>query len=532
MARRPAAATRVLDRPVECIIYLRLSDLHADDLNENGQGKTFDAREQKLREYAKYLGWTVRRVVIENDMGAKDGKHRNASAFKRRTITLADGSKVLRVWRPGFRSILDDLAHGRGNALIGEDLDRVFRDPRDLEDFIDVAEANKVNARSLAGSLTFTDGGTDSEITMARMMVAVGNKSSRDTQRRVRAGRERKALNGEFGGGPRPYGFDTDGVTKRPDECAVIAKASRRVLQIDGRKNRYGKLTSLRLLAAELREQGVPTATGAPWSPSTLRDILVRPRNAGIMVYQGEEIGKAPWKPIVSERVFRAVVSVLTDPARRTNAEQGSTPRWLGSGIYLCGICADGTTCWVTGGKDRPRRYACKRSNHLVRNAENLDAYVTATILERLSRPDAADLFAVETGPEVDLTALRTEAAAIRQNLNELAADRAVNRITREAFLSGTDEGQKRLGEITELLSNAAVESPAVPLLDADDMAAAWADQPLAVKRAVLQTLCTVTILPGARRRPGFDPSAVSITPNTPAPTRPGDVVRSLPTAA
>jgi len=516
MARRPrTVVTRIDDDrpPVEWVIYLRLSDLHQRDVNEKGTEKTFADRETALRKLAARLGGTVVRVVTENDVLSKNGRQGNASAFKRRKVTLADGSVAMRVVRPGFSSVLADLREGRATGLLAENLDRAMRDPYDLEALIDLVREKRLNVRSLSGSLTFTDGGTNSELTTARVMLAVAQQSSLDTQWRVTQGRARKAYNGEYGGGPRPYGFDSDGVTKRPDECLIIAKMSRRVLQLDGRKNRAGKLTSLRLMADELRAAGVPTVTGTAWTASTLRDILLRPRNAGIMVYQGEEIGSAPWAPIVPVDVFRAVVRVLTDPSRRTNAERGAAPRWLGAGIYLCGICNDGTTCWVTGGKDRPKRYACKKTNHLVRNAEHLDAFVAATIVDRLSRPDAASLFTAVSVADVDPVALRTEALAVRENLNELAADKAAGLIDREQLITGSARGRARLETITELLSSAVVDSVALPLLDAEDIAAAWEEQPLAVKRAVLLATCTVTVNGGARRRPGFDPTAVTITP-------------------
>jgi site-specific DNA recombinase len=49
-------------------------------------------------------------------------------------------------------------------ALIAEDLDRVSRDPRDLEDLIDAVRATRAYAAALSGSLAFTAGGTDAEI--------------------------------------------------------------------------------------------------------------------------------------------------------------------------------------------------------------------------------------------------------------------------------------------------------------------------------------------------------------------------------
>jgi site-specific DNA recombinase len=70
-----------------------------------------------------------------------------------------------------------------------EDLDRACCDPRDLEDLIDTCEVCRASARSLSGSLTLTRGGTDTEITTARLMVTVKNAESWDKN----AARVRKA---------------------------------------------------------------------------------------------------------------------------------------------------------------------------------------------------------------------------------------------------------------------------------------------------------------------------------------------------
>ena len=113
-----------------------------------------------------------------------------ASAFKRRKIKTPSGRVELRVVRPGFREILDDITTGRVNGLLAEDLDRACRDPRDLEDLLDACAQTGASARG-SGSLMLTNGGNDGEQFMARVMVAIANKSSSDTARRVAEGRER-----------------------------------------------------------------------------------------------------------------------------------------------------------------------------------------------------------------------------------------------------------------------------------------------------------------------------------------------------
>lgn len=524
MRRTTAKRAVVENRHHRAIIYLRLSELHALQLQKDGTLRDLDAvfaeREQALRVLAARLGWEVVRVVVENDEHkTRDGKVRNASAFKRRKITLPDGSTVLRVFRPGFRKILDEFNAGRANALIAEDLDRAMRDPRDLEDFIDIAAEHKINARSESGSLTFTDGGTDSEVTMARIMVTVANKSSRDNQRRQRQSREGRARAGKFGGGPRPFGFEPDGITVRPAEAAIIAAFSERILRIDGQT---GKPTTLKQLARELRSGDVPTVTGTQWTAETLRDILLRERNAGILVYDGQEVGDAPWEPIVSVDTFRAVVSLLTNPAR--NTARGAPPRWQGSGIYVCGKCDNGTRCKINGGRARSPRYICKAHNHIARDAKSVDAMVDRVMIKRLARPDAVELIVTRT-PGVDLAALWAEAARIRDNLDSMAADRAVGAITREQMLAGSAAGKERLAVIEKALEASAEQSPLEDLINSptdpktvERVAELWHGAPLSVRRAAIQRVLRVEINPVADASAGmvFDPHSVVITFNEP----------------
>lgn len=498
---RNRTAFKAVSTAIVADAYIRLSDLRDTDLTEEGIGKTFADREKALREFAARLGWTIDRVVVENDVAKnKKGRQRGASAFKRRRVYHADGTYTLRVWRPGFQSILDGMRSGRINALLAEDLDRMMRDPRDLEDLIDIAAEHRVNARSLSGSLTFTDGGTDSEITMARVMVTMGNKSSRDTGRRVAASRKRKAHANEYGGGRRPYGFESDGVTKRWDECQVIVTASRRVVQ--GIK--------LAPLVQDLIDAEVPTVTGAAWSSQSLRDILLRPRNGGIQVYQGQEIGHVPARQVIPVDLYRAVVRTLTDPARTTTTS--NAPRWLGSCLYRCGKCDDGTTCVVTSSCGRTPSYICRR-RHLTRIVQHVDTLVVGTVLEMLSQPEAAGLLTRRIGTAVDTEALRAESATIQCELGQMSIERMQGKITAAQMHTATEWGNRRLAMINEQLASVVVESPLAPLISATDVRKAWDAQPLSVRRAAIESLVDVTILAGSQGRKIFDPRTVRITP-------------------
>lgn len=50
------------------------------------------------------------------------------------------------------------------------------------------------------------------------------------------AARQRQAVAGEYGGGRRPFGFDEDGLTVRPDEAAVIKDCTKSKLSDPGRR--------------------------------------------------------------------------------------------------------------------------------------------------------------------------------------------------------------------------------------------------------------------------------------------------------
>jgi DNA invertase Pin-like site-specific DNA recombinase len=502
----------------------RLSDKREDvDLTDEGIPMSLEDQIQRMRDRAAQLGWDVYKVI----------KNPRLSAYKRRKVTLPDGRREYRVFRPDLREALADLWAGRATALLCLDLDRAFRDPKDLQDLIDVVEhaPHPIVVESCTDSLHMEKGKDNFD---AEIRVLVANKASRDTARRVSMWRERCARNGQFGGGRRPFGFCLgapdvpdgamteevlcpwhggrdckSGISTIDYEIEVIADCSHRLLQG----------VSLRALAAELRDKKeVPTVTGAPWSAETLRDILLRPRNAGFMVHKGQILDGvvAPWEPIVSPEVFEAVRTLLTDPARRTGP--GAAPRWHGTGIYRCGICTPPdaetekpVTCEVTlGGRDP--RYRCKDHNHLTRNAQHVDRLVFAHVLYALTHPRAYELLA-EPAPDVDGEGLRAERKAIRTRLELMAEDEVLGLKTRAQVIAATKRGNARIGEIDELLNASATTDPLADVINAPDPVAAWGGLELADQRLFIDRLCTVTILPSGRKGRGFDPTSVRIDP-------------------
>jgi DNA invertase Pin-like site-specific DNA recombinase len=489
----------VATKPRNADLYCRVSDAR------NGDHRNVDDQEQRLRTRAAELGWGIHRVIVEND----------TSAFKRRKVTLPDGTRAMRVVRPGWRSIIDDLARGRADGLLALDLDRACRDPRDLEDLIDVVEGYnpRLPVQSITGSLSLA---TDSDVTTARIMVAIANKESRDKRRRVADERLRQAQQGRNGGGPRKFGFEPDGVTVRPSERAEIVKAVEAVLAG----------ASLRSICQGLRARGVPTVRGAQWQPRTLKAILLAPRIAGLVVYQGDVLEgvQAPWEPLVPRQQWEAVTQILGDEDRNTSP--GPAPRWLMSGLARCGHpdCIDldpARTMRVgTSGRNQAPCYKCSGpKSHCARSAPTLDEYIGMIVTKRLARPDAVDLLA-PTGPSIDAAALATEANALRQRITG-AKDLWESGVFTDAELrTRVQRMQTQLGEITQRLISAAGTDPLVGIAGNPNAARIWKRLELARKRAIVDTLVVVTVHPQPRgRQPGggyFNPDYIDVQPRRP----------------
>jgi hypothetical protein len=374
---------------------------------------------------------------------------------------------------------------------------------------IDVVTSRKprIPVDSITGSLRLAN---SADTTMARVHVAIAYKASEDTSRRVERARLRQAEAGRTGyTGRRAFGFEAGGLIVNETEAAVIRKAADSI--VAG--------VSLRQTLADLRRSGVPTVTGVPWTAIALRDILTRPRNAGLVVYQDSilEGVTAAWDPILTRETWEAVTAILTDPARRTSP--GSTPRWLGSLIYRCGHpdCVDvdpPSTLRVSTSGNRPRpAYRCMEHAHLTRVAEDLDQYISAVLCARLARSDMADLMPPREPGKSNTGELALQANALRERMKE-AKDLWESGVLSMADLK-TRHGRmsEELSKVQDQLRTVSGNNPVADLVGRKDATEVWATLDLGRRRAILQALATVWVLPLVKPpgRAPFDPDRIRI---------------------
>jgi DNA invertase Pin-like site-specific DNA recombinase len=245
--------------PRDAIIYVRISR------DREGAGLGVERQREDCEALARRLGWRVVDVYSDNDISAYSGKP-----------------------RPGYRKLLADLSAGRATAVLAWHTDRLHRSPVELEEYISICDPNGVITHTVkAGHLDLT---TPSGRMVARQLGAVARFESEHKSDRQRRKRQQMAEAGQWKGGRRPFGYEADGITLREIEAEELRRVADDLLSG----------VSLNACARSLNERGVFTSTGNTWTSSELAPVLMRARNAGIMVHQGEEIGRAEWPPICS----------------------------------------------------------------------------------------------------------------------------------------------------------------------------------------------------------------------------------------
>jgi site-specific DNA recombinase len=413
--------------------------------------------------------------------------------------------------RPDYAAMLQTLQADTSDpplGVAGWHADRIHRDTAETDDFIKIAAAGHHHVE------TFRSGSYE-------LWTPVGRKRFRNDAvdaayevdhliERIDAQKAEAAAAGRWLGGRRPFGFEGDGVTHRPGEAGRLLQAHYDVLAG----------LSLHAIARAWNEAGLPTSTGNRWRATEVRRVLVRPRNAGLMVWRGQIVGRAEWEPVVPEQVWRSVVRLLEDPARRLSPS--SERRWLGPSLYLCGVCGQARLVARSsraGARGNAPAYRCGLGQHISRDAVAVDRLVGRRVVARLSRPDAGRLLVdTERG---DLAELEGRLLELREELAGWRADAAAGEVTRIAF---KPVEKRLLGEIEDVEARLVRPDRALVLRDlveAADVGAAWAAYPVDRQRAVVAALLRVTILPAPKGRPKgwrpgepyFDPAYVDIEP-------------------
>jgi site-specific DNA recombinase len=457
--------------PAAAAIYARISSDPEGDM----LGVTRQVTD--CRAFAERRGWRVADTYIDDDVSAYKGKP-----------------------RPQYRRMLDDMRAGAVDAVVVWHLDRLHRNPKELEEFFDVCDAAKVSA--LASVSGVTDLSTDDGRLMARIMGAVARKESDDKSRRITRKHLEMAQAGRLvRNSTRPFGYRDDWRTPEPTEATAIREAARRLLAGD----------SLRGLATDWNARSIRTVRGGPWSVQVLKRMMLSARISGQRSYRGEIVAKGDWEPIITPDESARLRALLTDPARLTRR---TVRRYLLSGGLLhCRLCE--AVLVARPRADGTRRYVCAKGpgkpgcGGIAILAEPLEAFIAEAVLYRLDTPELAAALAGATMP--DDNAERSTLALDRAQLEELAGAYGERQITFPEYIRARKPIEARIEAAQRRITRATGTEAIAPYIgEAGALRAAWKDLPLTRQRAIVAAvLDRAYVGRGLRGRTRFDPDRI-----------------------
>lgn len=395
---------------IRCGAYLRQS-IADDDLAVSRQW------DEIIEKICRPRGWEAVKYV-DNDTSAV-GEKRN---------------------RPEFERLLRDMEAGQLQAVACWDLDRLYREPIDLERIIPLADRLGIAMATVTGDVDLS---TDNGRLFARIKGAVAKAETERRSERQRAKYRQLAEAGRNTSPRRSFGRLHDG-SPHPVEAPALAEAYELVLAGH----------SLTSIINDWNKRGIRTSLGNRWGASTqLNTVLRNPRNAGLRSHNRKVLGEGGWEPIVPVDVWRAVAEILADPSRRPT---DTARRHLLTGIMQCAECAPkvvGIRSSWTSHKDPISVYQCKICFRVLRAMAPIDDYITELTVERLSRPDAAELFVDRTRPDVQ--AKRIEADALRERLKSLALLHAEGEVDDDQLRAGSGRIKEKLIAVEHVIEDA-----------------------------------------------------------------------------
>ena len=452
-------------------IYCRISD------DRRGDAAGVRRQEADCRALCEARGWAVAEVFVDNDTSAYSGKR-----------------------RPSYARLLDLLKEGRLDAVVAWHPDRLHRSPKELEAFIDVIEASGAEIATIkAGTydLSNATGRMTARIVGATARYESELKSERTSRQALDAARAGRVS----GGGSRPFGFEADRRTLRPDEASAIRDAARRVLAGE----------ALRSLCMDFDGRNIRTIGEKAWHPSSMRRMLMSARISGQREHRGEIVAAAQWPAIITAEQTTRLRAVLGDARRRT----AHTPtRYLLAGMLRCALCEATLVSRPTA--EGRRRYVCAKGpgyhgcGRMYIVADELEALIAEAVLYRLDTPELLDRLARRDDPHADEHQATLDSATAQQG--ELAAAYGRQQITLNEWLAARAPIEARLDSARRALSRLAGTAALDDYLgDTDALRTSWDTLALLRRRAIISAVLDHVIIgSGVRGLNRFDPRRVT----------------------
>ena len=280
---------------VRAALYTRISETKDDH-------DSVATQETNLRALADREGYEVAGLYMDDGISAYSGKP-----------------------RPGWLRLKDDLKARRFDVVLAVSEDRFARNSEEKIGFQGECVRSGVTWHTISGGKV--DPASAGGALMGTITGAIAEYESGNKKERLRQRFDSETAAGRPLWGVRPFGFDGTREGVREEEAQHVRAAYKMIL--DG--------STLNAVQRCFNEAGVLTTRGNRWGYTTIRQLLLRPRNAGLLLSKGVIVSDG-LPAIVSRDDFDAVVALLTDSRRETSPGPKAT-KHLMTGLAFCGVC-------------------------------------------------------------------------------------------------------------------------------------------------------------------------------------------------
>lgn len=261
-------------------------------------------------------------------------------------------------------------------------------------------------------------------------------------------------------------------------------------------------------IARELNAEGIPRPSGdGPWRGRDIVRYATQPAYVRKRVHRGEILPdvEGDWPAILDEETWRRCCAIAADPSRRS--QQGTDLKWFLAGVPRCCYgCADPLRPHRANGA---RRYACHTCWRIAVRGEDLDHYIGDVVQARLALPDAKDLFLPRRN-DAEVAKAEADVAQLEAELAEWRALAKARKVSPASFAEFETDLLPRLDAARARALALAGPAP-LPELEGVDVAARWKSLEPGTRRAVVQLLMNLTVLPAPVRGAPFTPDRVRI---------------------
>lgn len=423
--------------------------------------------------------------------------------------------------RERFADLLAEVRAGRVAVILVWVLDRIVRDPRDLETLMDLCREHGVRIVQTASGSELDPTNPES-ILHARISGAVAAYEAAKTSMRQRRRSEAAVAAGAPHGGRRRFGYEANMERVRASEAAMIREAVRRFLAGE----------SLRSIATWMNTPG-PVGpmgpgsvgggpTGATWTGPNLRHMIGGPHLAALRVHRGTVVGPGQWPAILSVETHQHVVHALANPDRRPSGS-GNARVYLLAGLMRCHECGEPCRARPAARPNRATKgtrsaaYYCSTGQHVHRSVELVDRQVESLMVARLANLDPATGVLTDESAGAEVVRLRDARAALDDRYAEYVAE--AGSMSPKAFTAVIGRLEAEMADLDAAIADAGTMAHRASRVLADasgpTAAARWygtedeAGWDLSRRRAIIAELASVQLRRNGAR---WDPEDVVIT--------------------